>query len=179
MMIMTLMKQRHNFPVQDLAYIFDIFCSTSSRVFLRMLDILYHRTVTMIRCPTREALRKIMPMCFRVHYGDKVAVILDCFEVFVERSTNLEAQTKTWSSYKHHNTVKFLIGISPQGSISYISKAWRGRTSDKHITEHCGILDKILPGDYVMADRGFDIAETLALRGSRLIVPASMKGKNN
>ena len=26
--------------------------------------------------------------------------------------------------------------------------------SDKFLTEHCGILDKLLPGDVVLADRG-------------------------
>ena len=87
------------------------------------------------------------------------------------------AQAKTWSSNKHHNTIKFLIGISPIGNVSFISKAWGGRTSDKYIFEHCGILENILPGDYVMADRGFDVGDALAGRRATLIVPAYMKGK--
>ena len=33
-------------------------------------------------------------------------------EVFIERPSNLLARACTWSSYKHHNTVKFLIGIA-------------------------------------------------------------------
>ncbi|XP_050727787.1 uncharacterized protein LOC127004259 isoform X2 [Eriocheir sinensis] len=44
MMIMTLMKLRHNFPVQDLAYRFNISSSSCSIVILRILDILYRRT---------------------------------------------------------------------------------------------------------------------------------------
>ena len=35
----------------------------------------------------------------------------------MERPKGLMAKAQTWSNYKHHNTVKFLIGISPQGSI--------------------------------------------------------------
>ena len=35
--------------------------------------------------------------------------------------------------------------------------------SDKHLTEHSGILKKLLHGDIVLADRGFNIAESVAL----------------
>ena len=71
--------------------------------------------------PDRESLKKTMPDCFPASFGEKVTVILDCFEVFFERPTNLEARAATWSSYKHHNTVKVLLGITPQGSVSYVS----------------------------------------------------------
>ena len=56
----------------------------------------------------------------------------------------------TWSNYKHHNTVKFLIGVTPQGVISFISKAWGGRVSDKYLTENSGLLRKLFPGDIVL-----------------------------
>ena len=112
--------------------------------------------------PDREDLRRTMPECFTAAFGDKVAVIIDCFEVFIDRPSNLLARSCTWSSYKHHNTIKLLIGITPQGVISYISDAWGGRTSDKHLTEHCGFLNKLLPGDVVLADCGFDISESFA-----------------
>ena len=116
-------------------------------------------------------------MSFRVHFGTKVVVIIDCFEVFLERPSNIKARRDTWSSYKHNNTVKFLIGITPQGNVSYLSKGWGGRTSDKYITEHCNILSKLNPGDIVLADRGFDIADSVASMGAELKIPAFTKGK--
>ncbi len=97
---------------------------------------------------------------------------------FCERPSNLEARASTWSSYKHHNTVKVLLGITPQGSVSYVSETWGGRTSDKYLTEHCGILDNLLPGDVVLADRGFDIADSVGLMHARLNIPAFTKGKS-
>ncbi|CAH3122123.1 unnamed protein product [Porites lobata] len=95
--VMVLMKLRLNVPFQDLAYRF------------------------MVSVPT---LWKTMPMCFQHAFGRKVTVIIDCFEVFIERPSNLLARAQTFSSYKHHNTIKILIGITPQGTVSFVSEAW-------------------------------------------------------
>ena len=64
---------------------------------------------------------------------------------------NLKARAITWSNYKHHNTVKVLLGITPKGVISFVSDSWGGCVSDKHLTENCGFL-RLLPGDVVLAD---------------------------
>ena len=87
-----------------------------------------------------------MPMHFRKNFNNCVTII-DCFEVFMERPSNLRARAQIWSNYKHHNTAKFLIGIAPQGTLTFISKGWGGRASGVHITENCGILEYLLPGD--------------------------------
>jgi len=70
-----------------------------------------------------------------------------------------------------------LLGIAPQGIVSFVSECWGGRVSDKYLTEHCGILRKLLPGDVVLADRGFDIAESVAMVQAQLHIPAFTKGK--
>lgn len=118
-----------------------------------------------------------MPECFKVSFGSKVAVVIDCFEIFIERPSNLQARALTWSQYKHHNTAKVLLGITPQGVVSYVSDTWGGRVSDKYITENCGLLDKLLPGDVVLADRGFDVSDSVAMMQARLHNPAFTKGK--
>ena len=33
--------------------------------------------------------------------------------------------------------------------------------SDKYLTENCGFLNYLSPGDLILADRGFNFAETL------------------
>ena len=49
--------------------------------------------------------------------------------------------------------------------------------SDKHIVAHSGFLKKLMHGDLVLADRGFDIAESLACYGTILAIPPFTKGK--
>lgn len=71
-----------------------------------------------------------------------------------------------------------MIGITPQGTISFVSKAWGGRTSDKFLTENCGIIDKLLHGDLVLADRGFTIQELLMFKHAQLAIPAFTRGKD-
>ena len=39
-------------------------------------------------------------------------------------------------------------------------------------------LDKLLPGDIVLADRGFDISDSVGTVHARLHIPAFTKGKN-
>ena len=116
-------------------------------------------------------------MYFQQAFGKKATVVIDRFEVFIDRPTNLLARAQTFSSFKNHNTIKVLIGITPQGTISFISQAWGGRTSDKYLTENCGLLDKLIPCDMIMADRGFTIAESVGLKQAKLVISAFTKGK--
>ena len=119
-----------------------------------------------------------MPQCFLCSFGKRTTVIIDCFEIFIDRPSNLLGRAQTFSNYKHHNIIKVFIGITPQGTISFVSKAWGGRTSDKYLTENCGILEKLLPGDMVMADRGFTIHDSVIYKLASLVIPAFTKGKS-
>ena len=71
-----------------------------------------------------------------------------------------------------------LIGISPSGIITFVSKLYAGSISDKELTRCSGIMDLLQPGDSVMANRGFDIQDDLALRGVRLNISPFLKGKS-
>ena len=140
------------------------------------MGVLYASLKPLIFWPERDALKKTLPMDFRKHSPNCV-VIIDCFEIFLDRATNPLARAQTYSSYKHHNTVKYLIGITPQGTVSFISDGWGGRVSDKHLTENSGLLDKLVPGDVILADRGFDIGDSVGLHCATVKIPAFTRGK--
>ena len=175
-LLVVLTKLRLNLGDQDIAFRFGINQSTISRCFNKWIDIMFIRLKPLIKWPTRDELLKTMPMDFRKNFKQCVTII-DCFEVFMERPTNLKARAQTWSNYKHHNTAKFLIGIAPQGAITFISKGWGGRASDVYITENCGILDNLVAGDLILADRGFNIHDSAGLYCAEVKLPPFTKGK--
>ena len=80
-------------------------------------------------------------------------------------------------NYKHHNTIKYLISITPSGAVNFISEGWGGRVSDKEITLKSGFMERLLHGDEVLADRGFLVSEEFASRGVTLRTPSFTRGK--
>ena len=131
----------------------------------------------MIKWSEREQLIETTPTSLRKPFKTQVAVIVDCFEVYIQPPTNLKARAQTWSSCKHHSTVKFLIGISPKDVISFIYKACGVGTSDMYITENCNLLQNLLPGDVILADHGLDIGDSVGFYYAEVNLPAFTKGK--
>lgn len=156
---------RLNLTFRYIAYKFDASPQTISKYFHEGLFVMYSKLTSLVYFPSREDIKKTMPIAFKERFGDQITVIVDCFELFIEKSSNPKALAQTFSFYKHHNTLKFLIGITPQGMICFISVGYGGRASDKFVTETCGFLDKLEVGDVVMADRGFLIDNALKRLG--------------
>ena len=91
---------------------------------------------------------------------------------------NLGVHAITWSNYKHTNTIKYLIGISPADAVTFLSHGWGGRISGKQLTTESGFFDLLTFGDSILADRGFLIAEEVAKRGAVFAIPSFTWGKS-
>ena len=68
--------------------------------------------------PKVKQVRATMPTAFKEKFPITF-VIIDGSEIFTEVASDLHMESSRWSSYKHHNTIKFCF-ISPVsvGSIS-------------------------------------------------------------
>lgn len=161
---------------KDLAYRFHISEQVVSRIFRRWLPAISRNVKFLIVWPERETIRKNLLACFRRNVKNCTCII-DCTVIFIERPLNRNARAQTWSNYKHANTIKYLIGITSAGAVSFLSPDWGSKTSDKEITLESGFLDKLQYGDCIMADRGFTIETELATRGAALKIPKFTKGK--
>ena len=125
--------------------------------------------------PPRALIQSNMPNAFKEKYP-LTRVVIDATEIFVEQPSLPELQQLTFSSYKYYNTHKGLIGISPSGAVIFVSDLYPRSISDKELTRQCGLLDKLESGDFVMADRGFDIEDDLILLGVKLNIPPFLRG---
>lgn len=175
-LLIVLMKLRLGLTNSDIAYRFKVSKGTISNILRSWLPILAKALKPLIRWPSKRAVVRKMPKCFKLKFK-RCRCIIDCTEIFIERPTNLTSRAQTWSNYKHHNTVKYLVGITPGGAISFLSPGWGGRVSDKEITKKSGFLDLVEPRDEILADRGFLIRDELAMCGATLRIPHFTKGK--
>ena len=174
-LFLVLVRLRLGLLIQDIAHRFNISASHVSRIFKTWIIYLHHRLRSLPIWPSRIFIDENMPPCFQQVYP-KTRVIIDCTEIFIEMPSSCRSQSITFSSYKHHNTAKGLIGISPSGYPSFVSCLYAGCTSDKKITNDCGILNLVEPGDEIMADRGFDIEADIP-SGVLLNIPPFLNGQ--
>ena len=157
---------------------FGICLSVASKLFQKWLDIMFVRLPFLITWPECEVCKHNMPNCFKELYSN-CRCIIDCSEIFIEQPKNYAARQTTYSNYKKNNTIKFLIGITPFGTISFLSPCWGGKVSDKNLTQSSNFFNCVERGDTILADRGFTIAEDLAVYGADLKIPAFTRGKKS
>ncbi|XP_029514713.1 uncharacterized protein LOC115128718 isoform X4 [Oncorhynchus nerka] len=177
-LLLTLMRLRLDLKNQDLAYRFGVKVGTVTRTVLRMVNVMSTTLVpTAVFWPSRAELRKNLPAALHSTYPD-CAVIIDCFRVTLEKpgsEVNLLCQGASAGS----NTLKYMIGMAPQGVVTFVSRGSPGSVSDKSLAEGCGFLGKLLPGDVVLADKDLDIGESVAAHGALLKITGCDGGEGS
>ncbi|XP_071127340.1 uncharacterized protein [Mytilus edulis] len=156
---MVMMRLRLGLLQEHLADIFRVSESTVSRIMNTWINFLFDNCKSLVTWPTREQIVCNLPKLFTGHPDTRIVV--DCTEFYIEKPSSLKAQWMTWSEYKHSNTFKVLIGVTPSGMVTFISRLWGGNVSDRHIVQHDEFLPKLSKGDVIMADKGFTVEDLL------------------
>ena len=159
--LLTLMRLQLGLLNENVAERFDILPTKSSFSFTTWIKLFSKLLKNLVAWLFWEAIRDNLSEAFIKIANNKCWVILDCAEVFIERPKPLDCQAATWSDYKHHNIIKFLVGISPSSIITFLSPCYGGWASDKFINKESGFDDLLERDDEVMVDRGFQIPEDL------------------
>ena len=158
-----------------LAKMFKISRSHVSQIFSSWLTCIDKIFANLLFWPSKDHVHATTPARFRAI--PNLRAIIDCSEIFIETPKDPKLQAATWSDYKHHNTMKYLIAVAPNSMITYVSPLYTGRSSDKEITLHCGFLDKLDMYDVLQADKGFNILPDCESRLITLHVPPGKRGQ--
>ena len=172
---LMLVRLRLGLLEEDIAHRVGLSVSHISRIFITWFDFLHARFRQYPIWPSRLLIDEKMPRSFKETYPT-TRVVIDCTELYIERASSLRSQSVTYSTYKHHNTAKGLIGISPAGSVSFVLDLYAGRSSDKQVTLASSLLTLLEKGDSIMADKGFDIQNVLP-EGVSLNIPPFLRAK--
>ena len=148
--LLTVMRLRLRLLIDDLCFRFNVSEGLVSMIFTTWLRLLSKELSWLIHWPERN-IKRNLPANFRKYYP-KCCVIIDCSELFIETPSSLDTSAMCWSNYKHHSTVKYLVGITPNGAVSYLSDCYGGRASDQFIVNDSNFLQYLRPCDEVMAD---------------------------
>ena len=127
---LTLVWLRLGLLERDIAYHFGISQSTVSRIFTSWINFMH---IQFQKIPPRDFVNGHIPALFKEKYPT-TRVIIDATEIFIQQPSLPELQQRTFSSYKNHNTFKALIGISPSGAVTFVSRLYPGNISDKELT---------------------------------------------
>lgn len=179
-LLAILMKLRLGLTNKDIAFRFNVTECDISKILRSWLPVMSQTLKPLIKWPSEHAILKNMPKCFKPKYK-RCRCIIDCTDFIFFflwvcfRPTNLTARAQTYSNYKSHNTVKYLVGMSPAGAITFLSAGWGGRVSDKQLTAESGFYDLLQVNGEILADR-FTIRDELALRGATLRIPYFAEG---
>ena len=166
---MALMKVRQNYTHLHLTQLFS--CSTATvanvvKTFIHLLHRLLFKTMN----------RESMPASF-LPSASNCRIVIDCTDIEVATPKEMDKAKLVYSAYRGMHSFKVLIGVAPNGVITYCSSLFPGSVSDTAITMHSGLLEHLEAGDMVLADKGFLISDIVPDGVSVNIPPFLNNGK--
>lgn len=171
--ILVLCKLKMNISFACLAVLFNLSNTLCRSIFYSSVSLLAVSLKPGIYWPTKEEILHNMPYCFEKFKNTRV--VLDCTEIKIQKLKCLKCRVASYSHYKGMHTLKYLIGITPNGLISFVSAGFGGRATDKAIFNYEKLIDKLDMHDAVMVDKGILIEKECDEKLVKLIRPPFLK----
>jgi hypothetical protein len=177
-LFLCIVKLRQDKEDVELGFLFGISRQTAGRVFNTWLNFLYFQFKEIELFRPKAIVDMFCPEDFKKKFPN-TRIILDATEIRIQKPSKVKDQRSTWSSYKNGNTLKTMVGCSPRGVVTYLSKAYGGSASDRQIIENSELLDgRFNSGDSIMADRGILVQDLFAGQNVNVNTPTTMRGRN-
>nr|CAI5817984.1 unnamed protein product [Callosobruchus analis] len=176
--VLVFMKLKMGLKFNVLSFLFKI-CSASCKIiFVEYVGKLANILKSCIVWPSYEECQQNIPSCF-IDFKS-VRTVLDCIEIPIEKPKCLCCRIRTYSHYKGRQTLKIMTGVSPAGLITFLSKSYGGRTSDKAIFEQSHLINKLQSRqDSLMVDKGFLIDKICKDHFIKLVRPHFLSKKKS
>ena len=174
---LTLVILRQHKTYYEVSMLFNIPEKQVGNIFITWLRFMHLQWSEIPQWPSKDLVNFYLPSDFRCKFPDTRGVV-DATEVPILKPGNPLAQQCTFSTYKHKNTVKSVVTMTPGGLISNVTSTYGGSTSDRQVIERSNFFKMCDPGDSIMVDKGFDIQDLLAPYKVKLNIPSFFKKKN-
>ena len=109
-LLLVLARLRQGLSLEDLAFRFKVSVSSVSGIISTWVPFLGRELASLIYWPRKDELQLFYPEAFKQF--PHVSSIIDCTEIFLERPSMADTQALTYSTYKSHNTAKYLVRLS-------------------------------------------------------------------
>ena len=175
--LITLMKVRQNYTNLHLAQLFSCSTSTISNIVKTFVHVLHSILVKdiMATIPSRDKNKISAPSSFSNFTTCRT--VIDCTDIEVAAPGLMSQQKAVYSSYRGMHSFNVIVGVAPNAVITYVSKLYPGSISDKSIVQKSGLLNHFVPGDVILADKGFLIQDIVPSDVAVNIPPFLNQGK--
>ncbi|KAL7396160.1 hypothetical protein ABVT39_001263 [Epinephelus coioides] len=157
---MALMKIRQDYPHLHLAQLFKCSTATVSNAVTTMVHVLHKLLFSemMSIVPSQQKNQRSMPASFQSLAFNR-RMIVDCTDIKIAAPSQMDQAKLTYSSYRGMHSFRVLISVAPNGVINFCSPFFPGSVSDNAIMQQSGILEHLVAGDLILADKGFLISD--------------------
>ena len=97
---------------------FGLSTSSFSNMFTTLVNFLAYELEEMSAAVTTNMPSMGAP-CFRDFPVTRSRMVIECTDIFAERPSGLSVSHQKFRSYKHHITIKFMVGCSMNGRINF------------------------------------------------------------